>query len=223
MSAPCLTALIAHDDRLLVEVLDAACARRGVTIVGFTASPGELPAMYARLQPDVVVCADRFGEVAVEEVLNALLSVGARVIVLTADPSTERTVALLGRDIRGCCCYEAAPDDMAEAIVAVAQGAAALTPTVAHQLLEEWRRSQRVELRRPELTPREREILAAMTEGLGGKAIASRLGVALKTVENHKLRLFGKLGVRTQAQAVSVALTMGLTAPPVPQHAVPTA
>ena len=37
------------------------------------------------------------------------------------------------------------------------------------------------------------------------------LGVAVKTVENHKIRVFEKLGVRTQAQAITVAMSFGLT------------
>ncbi len=49
-----------------------------------------------------------------------------------------------------------------------------------------------------------------MAEGMSGKAIARHLGVALKTVENHKIRVFNKLGVRTQAHAVSVAIGQGL-------------
>ena len=49
-----------------------------------------------------------------------------------------------------------------------------------------------------------------MTEGLATKTIARRLGVASKTIENHKIRIFQKLGVRSQAQAVSVAIGHGL-------------
>ncbi len=49
-------------------------------------------------------------------------------------------------------------------------------------------------------------------EGIGIKAIARRLGVSVKTVENHKTRLFDKLGVRTQAHAVSLAIGHGLLA-----------
>ncbi len=45
-----------------------------------------------------------------------------------------------------------------------------------------------------------------MVEGLSTKAIARRLGVAYKTVENHKIRDFEKLQVRTHAHAVSVAI-----------------
>ena len=62
------------------------------------------------------------------------------------------------------------------------------------------------------LTPREIEILAAMADGLSNKAIARRLGVVVKTVENHKIRVFDKLGVKTQAHAVALAISHGLLA-----------
>ena len=64
------------------------------------------------------------------------------------------------------------------------------------------------------LTPRELEVLVALAEGLTTKAIASRLGVAMKTVESHKVRLFDKLGARTQAHAVSIAVGRHLVAHP---------
>ena len=51
-----------------------------------------------------------------------------------------------------------------------------------------------------------------MADGLATKAIATKLGVALKTVENHKIRIFDKLGVRTQAEAVSLAIGHSLLA-----------
>lgn len=51
-----------------------------------------------------------------------------------------------------------------------------------------------------------------MAEGLSTKAIANRLGIAHKTVESHKVRIFDKLGVRSQAQAAVVAIRHGLLA-----------
>ncbi len=89
---------------------------------------------------------------------------------------------------------------MVGAIIAVGRGEVALNPEVLSTILHQWRRlrAQPVSVgsrRRPALTPRELDILAAMSDGLAAKAIAARLGVALKTVENHKIRIFEKLGV----------------------------
>jgi pimeloyl-ACP methyl ester carboxylesterase/DNA-binding CsgD family transcriptional regulator len=55
------------------------------------------------------------------------------------------------------------------------------------------------------LSPREREVLALITEGLGNAQIAERLSISEKTVRNHVSNLFDKLGVWTRAQAIVFA------------------
>lgn len=53
-----------------------------------------------------------------------------------------------------------------------------------------------------ELSRRDREILAGITDGLTNAQIADRLQIGEKTVRNHVSHLFGKLGVRSRAQAI---------------------
>lgn len=60
------------------------------------------------------------------------------------------------------------------------------------------------------LTAREREILALVARGMAAKQVARHLGISPKTVEQHKTRMFSKLGVPNQAAAVCVALVAGL-------------
>jgi len=59
------------------------------------------------------------------------------------------------------------------------------------------------------LSPREREILTLLTEGLGNAEIAERLSISEKTVRNHVSNLFDKLGVWTRAQAIVLAHDRG--------------
>jgi pimeloyl-ACP methyl ester carboxylesterase/DNA-binding CsgD family transcriptional regulator len=59
------------------------------------------------------------------------------------------------------------------------------------------------------LSPREREVLALLAEGLGNAQIAERLSISEKTVRNHVSNLFDKLGVWTRAQAIVFALEHG--------------
>jgi pimeloyl-ACP methyl ester carboxylesterase/DNA-binding CsgD family transcriptional regulator len=61
------------------------------------------------------------------------------------------------------------------------------------------------------LTPREREVLALLAEGLANKAIARRLELSPKTVRNYVSTVLGKLGAATRTEAVSIALRAGLT------------
>jgi len=56
------------------------------------------------------------------------------------------------------------------------------------------------------LSPREREVLHLVVEGLTTKEIASRLTITVKTAENHRCRVLDKLGVRNSAELVRYAM-----------------
>ena len=207
--------VIAHDDELLLDVLAHTCGHHGIEVLGTVGGYEDLLAACAERAPDVALAADRIGGSPVEEVLDRLAVLDARVILLSGDSSPDRMSHLLARDVHGYISHDAGPDELVTAICAVARGEMAVNPAALTPILQQWRRlrAQPVQLgtrRRPVLTPRELDILAAMTDGLAAKAIASRLGVALKTVENHKIRVFEKLGVRSQAHAVTVAMAYGL-------------
>ena len=64
-------------------------------------------------------------------------------------------------------------------------------------------------LRRPRLSPRERQILASVAVGASNKQIAARCDVSPNTVKFHLARLFQKLGVSTRAEAVATAIALG--------------
>jgi pimeloyl-ACP methyl ester carboxylesterase len=66
----------------------------------------------------------------------------------------------------------------------------------------------------PDLTPREREILELIAQGLGNETIAVRLHLSEKTVRNNVTRIFDKLGVPTRAQAIVRAREAGFAAAP---------
>lgn len=59
-------------------------------------------------------------------------------------------------------------------------------------------------------TPRERQVLARLAEGLSNKAIAAELGISDQTVKFHVASIFGKLGAANRTEAVRKALRRGL-------------
>jgi DNA-binding CsgD family transcriptional regulator len=63
------------------------------------------------------------------------------------------------------------------------------------------------------LTPRHREVLRLVAEGISTKAIAARLKISVKTVEFHRTRLMRKLGVRGIAGLVRYAIRCGVILP----------
>lgn len=72
--------------------------------------------------------------------------------------------------------------------------------------------SEPEEVRGEPLTPREREVLEWLAEGLPNRLIAERLGISEHTVKFHVASIYGKLGVSTRAEAVRRGLRRGLIA-----------
>jgi len=206
-----VSVVIAHEDSLPRDIIARACAQRhNLRVVGCIATGGEIMTSCLPSPPHVVVASDSISG-NFDEVVAALLAVGTRIVVICTNPSLERVIHLLELGVHGVMLDDSSPLEIATGVQAVARGGVALNPTVAVTLVQHWSRL-RQDLARSDgrigrsLTPRESEVLEAMVKGLSTKAIARRLGVAYKTVENHKIRVFEKLQVRTHAHAVSVAI-----------------
>ena len=82
-------------------------------------------------------------------------------------------------------------DDFLEAVRRVGRGGTAIDPQVIAQLLGRRREHDPLE----ELTPREREVLGLMAEGLSNRGICARLVLSPKTIETHVNSIFLKLGL----------------------------
>lgn len=206
--------VILHDNAIISEILKLVLAER-IDVVAETQSGKAAVALSELLIPDVVVAGEMLIDGVADYYLPALLQTGTRVLLVSEPHDTARMLALAELGITGLIDSDQSPDELANAVLMLAAGGAALPPDVVAVIATEWRRTRRRatnEVHASELTSRELEVLGTMSDGLSTKAVAHHLGIAVKTVENHKTRIFNKLGVRTQAQAV--ALFIGQTAPP---------
>lgn len=151
-----------------------------------------------------------------DALITDLLSTGTRVLVVGEQPTNELVAQVL---LYGASDFlplaVSSPQMLVEAVATVASGSAALNPLAAQALLAQWRemRAQRPQARQVILTDRERDILHGLGVGDAGKQLAKRLGISEKTVESHKSRLYSKLEVRTQAEAVAEGYRRGLMPP----------
>ena len=94
-------------------------------------------------------------------------------------------------------------DELAEAIRAAHAGRATLSPEATQALVRAI--SQPPTLGH-DLTPREREVLALMIEGLGNNEIAATLVVSSSTIKSHVSNILSKLGVTSRTEAVALAV-----------------
>lgn len=216
--------VIADPSTLLRSILVGVFSDAADVVVAATvASLDELRASCRRDKPNVVLVGTSFPDGSMADVIADVLLIGARVLVVCDAQSAESASGLLFAGASGCLfVQDAGPVDVVEATRAVAAGNAALHPAVAAAVLQQWRASAGrtpddagnspmvPDAEAPRLTPREAEVLGALARGLPTKAIGREMSVSPKTVEAHIARLLAKLKARHRAQAVSVALDLGL-------------
>ena len=115
--------------------------------------------------------------------------------------------AALAAGARGALLRDVSADRLAAALSAAARGLVVLDDALEGMLP----RTREVEEALPEqLTPREREVLGLLAEGLSNKAIASRLGISDHTAKFHVNAILGKLGAETRTEAIVHAVRLGL-------------
>jgi DNA-binding NarL/FixJ family response regulator len=121
-----------------------------------------------------------------------------RVVVLTTFADKQRILDALNAGASGYLLKDAQPDEVIAGVRAVVAGGAPLDPKAARVLLDA-RNAAPADV--PELTPREREVLALLATGVANKQIARRLQIAEATVKAHLTRIFQQLGVTDRTQA----------------------
>ena len=127
-----------------------------------------------------------------------------RVIALTSFQDEEKVQAALDAGAIGYILKNVSADELANAIRAAWAGRPTLAPEAAQVLI---RAAKRPPTPGDDLTPREREVLALMVQGLNNVEIARRLVVNRSTAKFHVSNILTKLGVAGRTEAVAYALT----------------
>jgi DNA-binding NarL/FixJ family response regulator len=154
----------------------------------------------ARETPDVVLLDLGLPGASGLDVLRSLRALDRPPAVLVVTMSSEAATvrAAMSAGARGYVLKGAAADELAAAIRAVLVGGVVLGGGVESALSAPTPGVDN-------LTAREREVLDLLAEGLGNKQIARRLGISLKTVQNHVSHLVDKLQVADRTQAALAA------------------
>lgn len=135
---------------------------------------------------------------------------GAKVIVMDLLPVHEELVEFVNAGVSGFIMKDATLDDLVVCIRQVAAGEYVLPPAMVSTLFSQIARDA-VTKGRPavmesvRMTPREREVINLIAEGLGNKQIAARLHIATHTVKSHVRNVMEKLALHTRLQIAAYA------------------
>jgi two-component system, NarL family, response regulator YdfI len=135
---------------------------------------------------------------------------GSSVVLLADDPHPGWTWDALASGVKAVLPRRIRQEELAAAVRAAGAGLLVIHPEDLESFLPARAGGSPSNLPQEELTPRERDVLRRMADGLPNKEIASRLGISDHTVKFHVAAILGKLGAMSRTEAVMIAVRRGL-------------
>ncbi|MDQ3940414.1 MAG: response regulator transcription factor, partial [Actinomycetota bacterium] len=203
--------LLVDDHDLLRQGMKAMLeTEESITVVGEAADGAQVVELVEEIMPDVVlidiVMPNKDGIEATTEIKDAFPHIG--VVVLSGHDDQQFVFDAIKAGASGYLLKTAEIEEVIATVEAAAAGGSKLDPDLAMRVLSEFQKYQKEEssgVFQP-LTPREREILQLMSEGLPNKTIASRSGISERTVTTHVANIYSKLHVNNRVSAIQEAL-----------------
>lgn len=182
----------------------------GWEIVGEAANGREAVEMAKRLRPDVVILDVGMPKLngldATRQILGALPQ--TEILIVTMHQTEQMVHDVLEAGARGYISKTDTLRHLVRAVDALSQHKPYFTSDVAGVVLDGFLKWNSVSSLRPQprLTPREREILQLLAEGMRNKEIAADLGITFRTVETHRINIMRKLGAHSVTELVRYAV-----------------
>jgi DNA-binding NarL/FixJ family response regulator len=205
--------MIVDDHPLVRTAIAGAIAGADITVVAEAATAEEALALAPSVAPDIllvdIAMPGMSGIQLVRELAPRLPA--TRIIMLTVSASDRDVLDAMRYGAVGYLTKDVSPGALARSIRAAQAGELVMPRRLASRLVQRLVRRGRVE-RDPgggqpdeRLTPRERDVLRLLAEGLADREIAAALTISTRTVETHVSSILHKLGVRNRAEAVARA------------------
>jgi len=212
--------LIADDDDLMRSgLIELLTVDPSIEIVGEAATGQQAVESVIRLAPDVVLMDVRMPDGDGIEATRRLSAAGSptRILILTTFEQDDYVFDALRAGASGFLLKRTRPEELIAAVHVVAAGDSLLSPSVTRRVVDRMSQQPTPDFADSAalstLTPREREVLAALARGMSNREIAAAFVVEETTVRTHVKRVLMKLHLRDRVQAVIFAYEHGLIRP----------
>jgi len=208
--------ILADDHRILREgICSLVATLPEVEIVGEADDGRKTVDLARKLVPDIVVMdigMPNLNGIEATKAIKAEIPT-VKVIALSMHSDARYVAEMLKAGASGYMLKDSAFEELAEALRVVMTGRVYLSPGMNDAVMNDYVRrlsegSPRAAL---DLSPREKEVLQLLAEGLSTKEIADRLHVSAKTADTHRQRVMNKLGLRSVAELTKYAVREGLS------------
>ena len=214
MTSPPVRVVLADDHPMVRRGLRLILEEsRQVEVVAEAGDGQELVDLVDRFSPDVVVVDVQMpkldGLEAVRRIRDRHPNVRSLVFTVHDEEATVHRAVLAGAS--GYLLKTASADELIKGIITVAEGQAALHPSITRHLLDGFAGMTEPRNRGAEaLSQREHDVLQLLAYGKTNKEIARELGIGAQTVKTHISHIFTKMGAADRTDAVALALRKGL-------------
>lgn len=197
--------------RGITQLLDMEA---GMTLAGEASRAEDGLRLARELDPDLILLDLNMPGVDGHETLQRLREDGfpGRIVIFTVSDSEDDVVAALRSGADGYLLKDMEPEDLMERLQEAAVGRLVISDRLTTLLADALRHQQTSERDGPDyasLTPREKDILRHIAEGLSNKMVARRLDISEGTVKVHVKHLLKKLGLRSRVEAAVWAVQEG--------------
>jgi NarL family two-component system response regulator LiaR len=205
--------LIVDDHAVVRQGLAAILSpRNGFEVIGEAANGREAIELERELTPDVIVMDLVMPEMDGLEATTAIKEQNpeARILVLTSFDEQDRIAAIMAVGASGYLMKDSSAEGLMQAIRSVHSGHLIMSDKVLQAISDSANKGTFESLEPSDLTPREREVLQGVVDGLTNQAIAVQLGISQTTVRSHVSNVLAKLNVSNRTQAALVAQEQNL-------------
>jgi two-component system nitrate/nitrite response regulator NarL len=205
------TVLVADDHPVFREgVIRAIRSRPELEFVGESGDGREALEMIRELAPTVALLDVKMPGLDGTQITHAVQrdKLPTRVVLLSAHAPSDMIYRAIALGASAFVSKEATRDEICDTVAAAARGETLLAPEVQADLVSQIQIRARSD--RPALSPREREVLVLIADGLSAPDVGKRLHLSPATVKTHLQNLYEKLEVSDRAAAVARAMRLGL-------------
>ena len=207
--------LLADDHKIIREGLRSMIEKEADMSVVAEANNGRTAVKLAReCCPDVVVMdismPDLNGIESTRQILEKNSNI--KVVALSMHSDKRYVVKMLKSGAKGYLLKDCAFDELIRAIRTVLAGHICLSPTIDDLVIEDYIKqiARETGQEQEDLSSREREVIQLLGEGNTTKEVGGKLGISIKTVETHRVRIMKKLKINSMADLKKYAIREGL-------------
>jgi len=205
--------LLADDHRIFLDGLKGLLEEE-FDVVGMVEDGRTLVVEVEKLRPDIVISDVSMPQLNGIEATLQIKKIDPEVKVILLTMHGDATYAARGFDAgaSGYVMKQAATHELVTAINEAIRGRTYVTPMIAGDLIRSYRGNGNIKPDdiRGKLTPRQREVLQLIAEGMSTKEVADKLNISARTVEFHKYRMMQDLNLDTSTELIHFAIKHGI-------------